>query len=165
MRGHSTHERGVEGPLREVRVDWWVRLRSTGHRLTPQRELVLDAVTALRHATPEQVHEHVLVADPHLSISTVYRTLELLEELGLVRHAHFDHGAPSYHRAGHEHLHLVCHDCGAITSVDLGVAADFAARLRAVTGFDTDLDHFAVHGRCRDCGGQRKDQRAAYGLL
>lgn len=132
--------------------DWRGLLREKGYRLTPQRELVLDAVTTLGHATPEEVCAEVRRTASGINISTVYRTLELLEELGLVRHAHLGHGAPSYHPAGHDsHLHLVCRDCGTITEIDVAVAADLVSRLEAEHGFDTDVEHFAIYGRCRNC--------------
>ena len=134
--------------------DWRVLLREKGYRLTPQRELVLDAVTQLGHATPEQVCERVQRTAGAVNISTVYRTLELLEELGLVRHAHLGHGAPSYHPAGHrEHLHLVCRDCDAVAAIDIEVAADLTRRLREQAGFEIDLEHFAIYGRCAQCSG------------
>ena len=91
-------------------------LRSTlhgrGKRMTPQRQLVLEAVRELEHATPEQICAHVQRTAPAVNITTVYRTLELLSELGLVRHTHLGHGAPAYSVEEHEHLHLVCHRCG-----------------------------------------------------
>jgi Fur family ferric uptake transcriptional regulator len=132
--------------------DWRVTLREKGYRLTPQRELVLAAVMDLEHATPEQVCAQVQRTASGINISTVYRTLELLEELGLVRHAHLGHGAPSYHPAGHhEHLHLVCRDCGDVSQVGVDVARDLTNRLAAEVGFSVDLEHFAIYGRCRDC--------------
>jgi Fur family transcriptional regulator, ferric uptake regulator len=135
-----------------VGPDWRDLLREKGYRLTPQRELVLDAVTQLGHATPEQVCERVQRTASGVNISTVYRTLELLEELGLVRHAHLGHGAPSYHPAGHhEHLHLVCRDCGGVAAIDIDVAAELTRRLREQAGFDVDLEHFAIYGRCAQC--------------
>ncbi|GAA3301665.1 hypothetical protein GCM10020295_45480 [Streptomyces cinereospinus] len=87
-----------------------------------------------------------------VNISTVYRTLELLEELGLVSHAHLGHGAPTYHLADrHHHLHLVCRDCTTVIEADVSVAAEFTAKLRETFGFDTDMKHFAIFGRCKDC--------------
>jgi hypothetical protein len=68
--------------------DWRTTLREKGYRLTPQRELVLRAVDRLGHATPDEVLAAVHQESQALNISTVYRTLELLEELGMVRHAH-----------------------------------------------------------------------------
>jgi len=132
--------------------DWRATLREKGYRLTPQRELVLAAVNELEHATPEQVCARVQETASGINISTVYRTLELLEDLGLVRHAHLGHGAPSYHPAGHDHhLHLVCRDCGTVSQVDVGVAASLSAAVRAAEGFEVDLEHFAIYGRCRAC--------------
>ena len=86
-------------------------LRSTLHakglRMTPQRQLVLDAVRELRHATPEQVCQRVQRIAPTVNITTVYRALDLLEELGLVNHTHLGHGAPTYSARDHKHVHLV----------------------------------------------------------
>ena len=133
-------------------MDWKTELRGKGYRLTPQRELVLQAVTTLGHATPDDICVEVQKTASGVNISTVYRTLELLEELGLVRHAHLGHGAPTYHPADHgAHLHLVCRDCGEVSEVDVGVAESLVARLRAEHGFDTDVEHFAIYGRCRSC--------------
>jgi Fur family transcriptional regulator, ferric uptake regulator len=143
----------VSGSHRADEPDWRVTLREKGYRLTPQRELVLAAVMDLKHATPEQVCAQVQRTASGVNISTVYRTLELLEELGLVRHAHLGHGAPSYHPAGHnQHLHLVCRDCGNVSQVGMQVARDLTDRLAADVGFNVDLEHFAIYGRCRDCG-------------
>jgi Fur family ferric uptake transcriptional regulator len=132
--------------------DWRAMLREKGYRLTPQRELVLAAVNELEHATPEQVCARVQETASGINISTVYRTLELLEELGLVRHAHLGHGAPSYHPAGHHaHLHLVCRDCGTVSQVSVDVAASLTKKVQTTEGFEVDLEHFAIYGRCRDC--------------
>jgi Fe2+ or Zn2+ uptake regulation protein len=69
-------------------------------------------VYELGHATPDQVHAKVARTAAGVNITTVYRTLELLEELGLVTHAHLGHGAPTYHAVtGEEHVHLVCRSC------------------------------------------------------
>ena len=79
--------------------DWQATLRAKGYRLTPQRELVLRAVDRLGHATPDEILGAVREESQAVNISTVYRTLELLEELGLVRHAHITDRAPTYHSA------------------------------------------------------------------
>ena len=92
-------------------------LHERGLRMTPQRQLVLDAVRALGHATPEQVCAQVQEKAPAVNITTVYRSLDLLERLGVVRHTHLGHGAPTYSVHEHEHVHLVCHGCGAVTEV------------------------------------------------
>lgn len=133
---------------------WKTTLRSRGYRLTPQRQLVLEAVTALRHGTPDEICAHVQRTAGGVNISTVYRTLELLEELGLVTHTHLGHGAPTYHASSDEdHIHLVCRDCGCVTETDVGVADALVQQLASRHGFDTDVAHFAIYGRCKDCAG------------
>ncbi|MBB5106562.1 Fur family transcriptional regulator [Streptomyces spectabilis] len=136
----------------DATTDWKSDLRQRGYRLTPQRQLVLEAVDKLEHATPDDILCEVRRTASGVNISTVYRTLELLEELGLVSHAHLGHGAPTYHLADrHHHIHLVCRDCTAVIEADVEVAADFTAKLRATFGFDTDMKHFAIFGRCGTC--------------
>jgi Fur family transcriptional regulator, ferric uptake regulator len=133
-------------------TDWHSDLRRRGYRLTPQRQLVLEAVDTLEHATPDDILSEVRKTASGVNISTVYRTLELLEELGLVSHAHLGHGAPSYHLADrHHHIHLVCRDCTDVIEADVQMAAGFTAKLRETFGFDTDMKHFAIFGRCEKC--------------
>lgn len=123
------------------------RLRERGLRVTSQREQVLDAVRTLGHATPEQICDAVAGVD----ITTVYRTLELLEEIGLVRHAHLGHGAPSYRPAEDDHIHVVCHACGTVVDAEPGLVDEMERRLLTDRGFRLDRSHFTVFGRCRDC--------------
>jgi Fur family ferric uptake transcriptional regulator len=128
------------------------RLRGSGYRLTPQRQLILGAVEELGHATPDEVLAAVRVQASSVNASTVYRTLEVLEELGLVRHAHLSDRAPTYHSTrGPEHFHLVCRNCHRIESVDPDVASALLEALRREHGFEVDLGHLAVFGRCTDC--------------
>ncbi|HRD63965.1 MAG TPA: Fur family transcriptional regulator [Nocardioides sp.] len=132
--------------------DWRVRLRERGYRLTPQRELILDAVDTLGHATPDEVLVEVRKKSTALNISTVYRTLEVLEELGLVRHAHLSDRAPTYHSVrDHEHFHLKCRNCHQVISVDPDVLDPLLARLGADFGFTADVGHLTVFGTCKDC--------------
>jgi len=127
-------------------------LRARGLRATPQRQHVLSAVDALGHATSEQVLEHVRRTDADVSLATVYRTLELLEDLGLVTHAHLEHGSPTYHSTRrHEHLHLVCRSCGTVAEVDAAHGHALAEAVLRDTGFVTDVRHLALHGLCADC--------------
>jgi Fur family ferric uptake transcriptional regulator len=130
-----------------IDTDLATRLRSRGLRMTPQRDHVLAAVRELGHATPEQISEAV----PGVDITTVYRTLELLEELGLVRHTHLGHGAPSFRPADDDHIHVVCHSCGRVVDAPEALADDLARRLREDQGFVLDRAHFTVFGRCVDC--------------
>jgi Fur family ferric uptake transcriptional regulator len=123
------------------------RLHARGLRMTPQREQVLAAVRELGHATPEEISEHI----PGVDVTTVYRTLELLVQLGLVRHTHLGHGAPSFRPAEDEHVHVVCHDCGRVIQAPDDLVDALADRLRDERGFVLDRAHFTVFGRCQDC--------------
>jgi Fur family ferric uptake transcriptional regulator len=133
-------------------IDLTEELRAKGYRLTPARQLVLGAVLALEHATPDAICAEVQRTASSVNLSTVYRTLELLEELNLVSHTHLGHGAPIYH-AAHErdHLHLVCGACGKITEAAASCADSLVEGLRTQFGFETDVAHFALFGRCADC--------------
>lgn len=134
--------------------DWQSMLREKGYRLTPQRELVLRAVDRLGHATPDEVLSAVREESQAVNISTVYRTLELLEELGLVRHNHISDRAPTYHStATPDHVHLVCRGCGGITEVAPEVIAPMTETLHERYGFTTDIGHLTVFGTCRVCSG------------
>lgn len=125
------------------------KIRAAGHRLTPQRVAVLQAVEDLRHGTPDEIHAEVR-RHHQINLSTVYRTLELLNELGLIRHTHLSDRAPTYHAVtGHEHAHLVCRGCGTSLSVDR-TQLDLAS-LETETGFEVDFGHVALFGLCRDC--------------
>lgn len=132
--------------------DWQQVLREKGYRLTPQRELVLQAVDALGHATPDEVHAKVRESSAAINISTVYRTLELLEDLGLVRHTHLTDRAPTYHsKVTPDHVHLVCRGCGAVLEAQPSEFDDVLADLRERHGFTPDLGHLTVFGTCRTC--------------
>ncbi|WP_253772027.1 Fur family transcriptional regulator [Goodfellowiella coeruleoviolacea] len=126
-------------------------------RMTPQRQLVLDAVRELQHSTPEQVCQYVQRTAPTVNITTIYRTLDLLERLGLVRHTHLGHGAPTYSVDDHEHVHLVCHRCGRVDEVPCELLDGLAGTLRTRRGFQLDASHLALSGTCRACSPPRED--------
>ena len=132
--------------------DWRQRLRGSGYRLTPQRELILAAVERLGHATPDEVMAEVRAHSEAVNVSTVYRTLEVLEELGLVRHAHLSDRSPTYHSVSdHEHFHLVCRNCQTVISVDPDVLSPLLQRLDTDHGFIADIGHLTVFGTCASC--------------
>jgi Fur family ferric uptake transcriptional regulator len=142
---HPTYIGGVS--------DLGPRLRARGKRLTSQRERVLAAVGRLGHGTPEEIVDAVTEdGGARLPASTVYRSLDALQELGLVGHTHVDHRAPSYHLAEHAtHVHVLCRGCGWVGEVPLEDADELVARLDERLGFAADVAHAAVHGLCRTC--------------
>jgi len=127
-------------------------LHQRGLRMTPQRQFVLEALLKLGHATPEQICQHVQRDTPTVNITTIYRTLELLESLGVVRHTHLGHGAPTYSVHEHEHVHLVCHECGRVEEVPRELMDELSGTLRARYGFVLDASHLALSGTCGACG-------------
>ncbi len=140
--------------------DWDRRLRAQGYRITPQRQLVLEAVETLRHGTPEEILTEVQRHATGVNLSTIYRALEVLEEVALVTHSHIGHGAPTYHCVDdHTHIHLACDACGAVASISAEVLEPLARTLRADLGFDIDVSHVAFHGRCRNCVEQNRTGR------
>ncbi|SDQ80869.1 Fur family transcriptional regulator [Thermostaphylospora chromogena] len=133
-------------------TSWHEELRARGYRVTPQRQLVLEAVKELEHATPEAICSRVRQTARGVNISTVYRTLELLEELGMVTHTHLGHGAPTYHLATEaDHVHLVCRDCGEIQEISPEMVQSMVTTLDRELGFETDVHHLTVFGRCSRC--------------
>src|SRR5437763_10434409 len=112
-RGRPPWSRGARaGYSRAMTQAWDKTLRARGYSVTPQRQLVLAAVTKLEHATPEEIWAAVQQTASGVNISTIYPALELLEQLGLVTHTHLGHGPPSSHLAAEaEHVHLLCPAC------------------------------------------------------
>lgn len=155
--GHKAERTGVSNYARTVSDNSLAeKLRERGLRLTPQRQLILEAVHGLGHATPEQIHTTVRERAAGVNITTVYRTLELLEDLGLVTHTHLSHGSPTYHSAGeHQHVHLVCRTCGTVSEVDPVVMQPVTDLLREQRGFRVDVGHVALFGSCADCEEQQ----------
>jgi Fur family ferric uptake transcriptional regulator len=139
---------------------WVDRLRERGFRITPQRHLILQAVDDLGHATPEEIHVHVQQRTSGVNLSTVYRTLEVLEGVGLVTHAHISHGSPTYHSVRDQpHVHLVCRSCESVDSVPAGEIAQLVGYLHHERGFTPDLGHLTVHGVCRSCSDDTTDPK------
>jgi Fur family transcriptional regulator, ferric uptake regulator len=142
-----------QGPPRSR--TWDEELRSRGYRVTPQRQLVLEAVAKLGHATPEEIAASVQQTAKAVNISTIYRTLELLDNLGLVTHTHLNHGAPTYHLASDaDHVHLVCQDCGKVEQASPDAIRPLVTALQDKHGFETNVAHLTVFGRCADCRGK-----------
>ena len=132
--------------------DWQGLLRAKGYRLTPQRELVLRAVERLGHATPDEVLKEVHAESAAVNISTVYRNLELLEDVGLVSHAHLSHGAPTYHSTTEpQHVHLICRSCSKVIEVEPATVAPAIDQLRDDHGFVADVGHLTIFGACEEC--------------
>jgi len=133
-------------------------LKQQGWRMTPQRRLILEAIMRSRgHISVDQVYRQVTQDYPDVNITTVYRTLELLEELGYVRHTHFHGDRAQYQRSDEPaHQHLVCTECGRDQELDLSVLEPLEAELLRRYSFHADLSHTAIVGVCRACHTRRE---------
>lgn len=128
-------------------------LRKQGHRLTPQREMILAVICERDcHLTADEILQRVRKRYPYINKSAVYRTLDLLARLGLVNPTDFGQGRVEYeiHRHPHHH-HLLCRNCRQMVEVDERIFASLEKSLRTDYGFIADLDHFAIFGLCRKC--------------
>lgn len=129
-------------------------LKRGGHRLTPQRQLILQVLErAGHHQSAEEICEQVQQTYPSMSLSTVYRTLDLLVRLGLVLEARLGSDRRVYELAREEgeHTHLICRVCGAVSHPTTLDPRRLSARLTAETGYDTIAVEVVATGRCPAC--------------
>jgi Fe2+ or Zn2+ uptake regulation protein len=127
-------------------------LHSRGLRATSQRLVIHDALERLdRHVTAEQVRDAVAGRLPGVSLPTVYATLDLLEELGLVRRLRAGGGAVLYDPRPEPHQHAACRVCGAVEDLDAPVDASGALRVAEQTGFRPDGADTVISGICARC--------------
>ncbi len=137
---HTTADRLVEA------------LRRDGFRITRARRAVCEVIARAHqdHLTAGDIH--ALVGDDVIDLSTVYRTMEALEQASAVTHTHMGHGPSVYHlAAGAPHQHLVCSRCGVTIDLDPAGIESLLAEITRRTGFVPDPSHFALSGLCRDC--------------
>ena len=128
-------------------------LRNQGYRLTPQREMIVEAVAhAGRHVTAEEIYAQVQARTSAVNVATIYRTLDLLVDLGLVSRADLGDGRVTYASLTHgPHCHLVCQSCGRVIEADYGLVAPLEQQLQEQYGFTANLSHFAISGLCAKC--------------
>jgi Fur family transcriptional regulator, ferric uptake regulator len=128
-------------------------LRSRGMRVSSARRLVLEALFAADGPVRAEAIAGGLDGRlPGSDLASVYRNLDTLEEIGLVRHFHLAGGPGLYALTGrHEAGYAACERCGAHLALDRGAVARVAAVLREVCGYEAQLSHFPIVGRCPDC--------------
>jgi Fur family transcriptional regulator, ferric uptake regulator len=124
------------------------QLRKRGDRITTARRMVVTAlIEATRHLTAEDLAGIIQRQHPEVNLSTVYRTLESLEQAGIVEHTHVGHGASVYH-VGIPHQHLICEACGAVIDAPVELLEDLRHTLNQRYGFELHTGHAALLGLC-----------------
>jgi len=128
-------------------------LRARGLRWTPQRRTLVEVLSRTEgHVTGAQLVERCREIDPETTPSTVYRTLDVLEEFGLVRHGHGADGREEFHVLPvTEHGHLHCQRCGGTWEIGREEAAALLETLSTTHRFAADLSHVTIVGRCAGC--------------
>jgi Fur family ferric uptake transcriptional regulator len=129
------------------------RVRAAGGRITTARRAVLETLLdgGIEHLTAEEVASRVHRSTPDIHLSTVYRTLESLEGLGILRQARLGAGPVSYHLAADEHHHAVCSSCGAVIVLPSSTVNSITRRLAKDHGFVAAPQHLTINGLCADC--------------
>ena len=135
-------------------------LRQRGYRVTPQREMVIEVIArGGRHMAAEEVFEEVQAQTRAINIATVYRTLDLLVEQGLVSRADLGGGRVVYATLQHgPHIHLLCRYCGRIVDADVAPFEPLFEHIQAQYGFTCSPQHFAIYGLCADCQSKSRSQ-------
>jgi Fur family ferric uptake transcriptional regulator len=128
-------------------------VREAGGRLTAPRRAVLEALFAAEGpVTAEQIADGLGGRLPTTEAVSVYRNLDWLEEIGVVRHVHLGHGAGLYQLAGAgEDAYLVCERCAGVTRLDAARLRRVHAEIEKASGFHAHFDHFPIHGLCPAC--------------
>ena len=143
----------IEQP--DLRVnDLVTKLRGRGFRLTPQRLAVLQTlVSDPSHPSVDSMFRELAPRYPMMSLATVYKTIEVLKEMGEVlelgfanRPSRYDANIPS------PHAHMICTECGRIEDVDVADVAPIAANVANRTGYQSVLPRLDFYGRCPECG-------------
>ena len=129
------------------------RLRAIGQRATPQRLLILGAfANPGEHLNAEEVYERVGPLAPAVNRSTVYRTLELFRDLGLISETDLGGGVRHFALVDdHRHHHLICRNCGTMLEIDDELIAPIRIAAEERYGFEVTIDHLALFGWCAVC--------------
>jgi Fur family ferric uptake transcriptional regulator len=138
------------------------RLRHVGLRATTQRRVIVEALLAHpAHVTAEGLATEVRVQYPEVHSATVYRTLEVLESLGVLYRLDNGHAPTQWHLSEGSHQHLVCDSCGQVEEVSNPAFARLAVAIQKDYGFNVDLRHTAIRGLCRRCCASPTEQEAS----
>lgn len=138
--------------MSHIQQDFASRIRELGYRVTPQRQLILDAICETGgHATISEVYDRVTAKAPAINRATVYRTVNFLQELQLVVKAEIGGTVVYEIAAPTPHHHLVCRCCGHVQILADHHFAELSEHLLAEHGFTADINHLTIPGTCAGC--------------
>ncbi|HDN80481.1 MAG: transcriptional repressor [Chloroflexi bacterium] len=143
-----------ERPMRDKGLEQVARaLRAKGKRLTPQRALIFQIIKESKeHLPADEIYRRAREEKPRISLSTVYRTLGVLKEMGLVRELHLDEEHHHYELVEEEaHYHLICSKCGGIEEFQSDLVSQLFEELSKRHNFEVKKAHIDVIGICKGC--------------
>lgn len=143
-------------------------LKKKGLKVTTQRLVVLEAIASCpeEHLTAEEIFTLVKADCPDIGLATVYRTIQLLNELHLIDRINFDDGFVRYeigsapdHKQKHRHHHLICMKCGKVFSFQDDLLEELEEKIAATTGFSVVNHEVKLYGYCIECGGNLIEEK------
>ena len=135
-------------------MDFVNELRKRGNRITNAREVVCKILetSGHEHFTVEELHKLALKKDKSIDLATVYRTLELLENINLIEHSHQAHGSGLYFlKEAYSNIHIVCESCDDIADLDQSTSKKVNTLIKNKTNFKEISNHFVYTGLCKKC--------------
>ncbi len=128
-------------------------LQARGMRATPQRAIIFEAIKKLEgHITAEDIYAEVQKVNTYISLATVYRTLELLQELLMITPTNLGGSQTCFALQGHgPHHHLVCLECGGIEEFSDEIFNPVRVQLKEAHGFQVRTNHMSLFGVCEQC--------------
>lgn len=133
------------------------QLKEKGYKLTTQRRIILDVILENqgKHLSPEEIYEKVRGKFPEIGLATVYRTLQLFEELNIIYKLNFNDGCSRYElntsSGDHQHHHLICLSCGKVIEVQLDLLETLEEEIEKSGEFKIVDHNLKFFGYCKDC--------------
>ena len=147
----------MDEKLDKLSDDLKTRLKEKGYKLTVQRKAIINVFLKNQssHLSPEEIYDNVRNDYPDIGLATVYRTLQLLEELNIVYKVNFDDGCSRYElnldSEDHQHHHLICTKCGVVQEVKLDLLESLETQIEKEGNFRVVDHNVKFFGYCKDC--------------
>lgn len=138
-------------------TDFKEKLKEKGCKLTMQRRSVLDVLLehSNDHLSTEEIYDKVKGKFPEIGLATVYRTVQLFEEMGIVDRLNFDDGCSRFELASedtvHHHHHLICEQCNKVYEVENDLLDDIEKEIESKYNFKIHDHNVMFYGICKDC--------------